>query len=240
MGLFERMTSVFKGRAHEHADADVGGPMEVSMAKSTALLDKLSVAMADVTAGRMRLDIQVEKLQGVADGLEAQAKQALAQGREDIARSALVRKTGVTQQVAAITAQRDTLRAELEKMTLTDQRLRARLDAFRAQKETIEAQYSAAEAQVKVNEAVSGLSEDMADMNAAAAKAEDRMQTMQARSEAIDELIRSGSLEDLSAPDTVGAGLPAADEATAVDGELERLKQEIGAGGTGIQKGGTT
>lgn len=234
MGLFERMTSVFRRRAEPGDGADAGELMEASLQRSEALLATLERSIADVTAGRMRLDIQIEQLGAGAANLERHAKEALRAGREDLARQALTRRAGVQAQIDQITAQRAALVAEQDKMTLTQAKLEARIAAFRTQRDTIQAQYSAAEAQVKVGEAVSGLSEDMAEMGAAAAKAEDELQTMQARAEAIDELIASGSLEDLGAGDTAVAAPAGGD----VDAQLERLKAEIGAGGTGTARTG--
>lgn len=237
MGLFDRMTSVFRHRAKPEDGRDAGELMDASLQRSEALLATLERSIADVTAGRMRLDIQVEQLAGTAATLERHAKEALQAGREDLARQALTRRAGVLQQVDQVSAQRAALVAEQDKMTLTQAKLEARIAAFRTQKDTIQAQYSAAEAQVKVGEAVSGLSEDMAEMGAAAAKAEDDLQNMQARAEAIDELIASGSLEDVTAGDRLPAPAPAGGT---VDAELERLRTEIGGGPGTARPGGAS
>lgn len=237
MGLFDRMTSVFRHRAAPQDDRDAGELMDASLQRSEALLATLERSIADVTAGRMRLDIQVEQLTGTAATLERHAKEALQAGREDLARQALTRRAGVQAQIDQVAAQRAALVAEQDKMTLTQAKLEARIAAFRTQKDTIQAQYSAAEAQVKVGEAVSGLSEDMAEMGAAAAKAEDNLQNMQARAEAIDELIASGSLEDVTGGDAAPVPAPAGGN---VDAELERLKTEIGGGSSTAQPGGAS
>lgn len=235
MGLLDRMTTVLKGRAREHlgggeGGGDPGAALEAPLQTSERMLNQLEVALADLTAGRVRLDMQVEQLQASADGLEAQAKQALQQGREDLARLALTRRGTVTQQLTTLTAQRDALRDQQAKLALTQQRVEGRVEAFRAQKESLQAQYSAAEAQVKVGEAATGLSEDMADMELATQRADDSLQQMQARAEAIDELTASGTLPDV----TAGSAPPA----PAVDGELERLRRELGSGGQSAAPGG--
>ncbi|MCB0872421.1 MAG: PspA/IM30 family protein [Actinobacteria bacterium] len=240
MGIFDHVTSVFRGRAREHEQQDIGELMDVSLEKSEALIKRLNIAMADVTAGRMRLDIQLDELKVTTTRLEGHAREALTAGREDLARVALTRKSVLERQATSITEQRDALRAELEKMALTDQRLRARIEAFRTEKASIEARYTAAEAQAKVSEAVAGLSEDMADMTAAAGKARDRVEAMQARAEALDELLRSGSLEDLSA-DTHGldAEVMPGDDGSRVDAELDRLRMEIAGTGQSAAGGGS-
>src|SRR5207302_9603935 len=79
-------------------------------------------------------------------------------------------------------------------------RLESKTESFRTSKETIKATYTAAQATTKVNEAVSGISEEMGDVGLAIQRAEDKTAQMQARAGALDELMASGALDDLSAP----------------------------------------
>ena len=106
------------------------------------------------------------------------------------------------------------------------------MEAFRTQKETIKATYTAAEAQTRIGEAVSGISEEMGDVGMAVQRAQDKTAQMQARAGAIDELMASGALDDVTAQpnddiqrelDQMGAGHD-------VDRELARLKGELGQG----------
>jgi phage shock protein A len=56
---------------------------------------------------------------------------------------------------------------------------------------------------------------------------------MQARAGALDELMASGALDDLSAPgDHIQAELDRGLLTVGVDAELERMKAELGQGGT--------
>ena len=120
-------------------------------------------------------------------------------GREDLAREALTRKSGLTTQITDLKAQHAQLQGEEEKLTLAQQRLQAKVEAFRTRKETIKATYTAAEAQTRINEAVSGIGEEMGDVGLAIQRAEDKTAQMQARAGAIDELIASGALDDVTA-----------------------------------------
>src|SRR5690606_2708079 len=117
-------------------------------------------------------------------------------GREDLAREALTRRSGLTVQLNDLHAQLATLQDQEEKLTQASQRLQAKVEAFRTKKETIKATYSAAEAQTKINEAFSGISEELGDVGLAIQRAEDKTQAMQARAGAIDELVASGALDD--------------------------------------------
>jgi phage shock protein A len=107
------------------------------------------------------------------------------------------------------------------------------VESFRTRKETIKATYTAAQATTKVNEAVSGISEEMGDVGMAIQRAEDKTAQMQARAGALDELMASGALDDLSAPgDHIQAELDRGLLTVGVDAELERMKAELGQGST--------
>jgi phage shock protein A len=114
---------------------------------------------------------------------------------------------------------------------MAEQKLATKIESFRIQKETIKAQYTAAEAQTKIGESLSGIGEDMADIGMAMERAENKVQTMQARAGAIDELIESGALDDLtSSGDEIDRELAQISSAGAVDAELAALKQQLGSG----------
>ena len=155
-------------------------------------------------------------------------------GREDLAREALTRKSGLTNQITDLKAQHAQLQGEEEKLTLAQQRLQAKVEAFRTRKETIKATYTAAEAQTKINEAMSGIGEEMGDVGMAIQRAEDKTAQMQARAGAIDELIASGALDDVSqvgGGDDISRELDAMSSETDVEAELARLKAGSPAAG---------
>ena len=72
----------------------------------------------------------------------------------------------------------------------------------------------------------------MGDIGLAVQRAEDKTASMQARAGAIDELLASGALDDLSAPgDRLEAELGHAIAASQIDAELARMKAELPAAG---------
>lgn len=235
MGFFSRLAAIIKAKVNKLLDRaeDPRETLDYSYEKQLEMLQKVRRGMADVATGKKRLDLQIDQLTASSTKLEGQAKQALAQGREDLARVALERKAGLAQQIESIQGQRDNLQAEQDKLVLAEQKLTSRVEAFRTQKETIKAQYSAAEAQTRIGEAVSGISEDMADMGMAMDRAKQKVETMQARAGAIDELIESGALEDLTGAqgDSIDRELNKVAAEGAVNAELEAMKREMGAGG---------
>lgn len=244
MSFFARLKAIFQAKANKALD-EAERPDEMldySYEKQTQLLTQVRRGVADVATSKKRLELQADKLEASATKLEGQAAEALRQGREDLARTALERKAGVQAQLESITTQKEQLQAEQDKLVAAEQKLTTKIEAFRVRKETIKAQYTAAEAQTKIGEAFSGISEDMADVGMAMERAEGKVETMRARAGAIDELLESGALEDLSASgDSIDRELAQLSSQSAVDADLARLRGEIGAGpSTGqISSGGS-
>jgi phage shock protein A len=188
--------------------------------------------VADVATARKRIELQAQGLQKQADKLQGQAKAALQQGNEDLAREALSRRAALGEQLAELKTQHDQITDQEQKLVETSQALQARVEKFRTQKETLKASYTAAEAQTKVGEAVSGISTSAKDAGATMQRAQDKIASMQARAGAIDELLASGALEDLSTPvDDIQKELDKVSSTNQVDNDLAALKAELGTGG---------
>ncbi|MFZ2504110.1 MAG: PspA/IM30 family protein [Nocardioides sp.] len=229
MSLWQRITMIFRSKANKALDRaeDPREVLDYSYQRQLDLLSKVRRGVADVATSRKRVELQVTQLTQQADKLQAQAQKAIDLGREDLAREALTRKSGLTSQIEQLKAQHAQLQGEEEKLTLAQQRLQAKVEAFRTRKETIKATYTAAEAQTRINEALSGIGEEMGDVGLAIQRAEDKTAQMQARAGAIDELIASGALDDVSAVnagDDIARELEAMSSQSDVEAELARLK----------------
>jgi phage shock protein A len=234
MSVMKRLQMIFSAKANKALDRaeDPRETLDYSYQKQLELLQKVRRGVADVATSRKRLELQTQQLQQQSDKLEGQGRQALAAGREDLAREALTRRSALQQQLTDLSAQHGALLAEEEKLTLASQRLQAKVDAFRTKKETIKATYTAAEAQTKIGEAFSGISEEMGDVGLAIQRAEDKTQTLQARAGAIDELLASGALDDPTgtSKDDISLELERMASTNDVELEMQRLKGELGAG----------
>jgi phage shock protein A len=229
MGMWQRISLIFRSKANKALDRaeDPRETLDYSYQRQLDLLAKVRRGVADVATSRKRVELQVNQLTAQSDKLQGQAEQALTMGREDLAREALTRKSGLTSQITDLKTQQAQLVAEEEKLTLAQQRLSAKVEAFRTRKETIKATYTAAEAQTKINEAMSGIGEEMGDVGLAIQRAEDKTAQMQARASAIDELIASGALDDatsLNAGDDISRELEAMSSQSDVEAELAKLK----------------
>ncbi|MCW2918767.1 MAG: phage shock protein PspA [Actinomycetia bacterium] len=233
MSVMKRMSMIFKSKANKALDRmeDPRETLDYSYQRQLEMLQKVRRGVADVATSRKRLELQIQQLETQQSKLTDQGKNALQVGREDLAREALTRRSGLESQLGDLRAQYNQLQGEEEKLTLASKRLQAKVDSFRTKKETIKATYTAAEAQTRINEAFSGISEEMGDVGLAIQRAEDKTAQMQARAGAIDELLASGALEDFSGPrDDIQAELDRLGSTSGVDLELERMKAELGQG----------
>jgi phage shock protein A len=233
-GLIERMSLVIKSKLNKLLDRaeDPSETLDYSYERQRELLQNVKRGIADVTTSKKRLQLQTDKLEQSLVKLDSQARDALAAGREDLARQALERKTLAQQQLQDLDRQIEQLDAQQQKLTESEKQLSVKIEAFRSQKEVIKAQYSAAEAQVRIGEAATGIGEQMADTGLAIERARDKTEQMQARAAAVDELIAAGTLEDFTAGDQTALDRELAQVSAGrqVDAELERLKAEVGAG----------
>ena len=208
--------------------------LDYSYEKQLELLQNVKRGVADVTTSKKRLQLQTQQLEQSLVKLETQARQALGAGREDLARQALERKSGIQQQLQGLDEQVKGLDAQQQKLVSSEQQLQAKIEAFRSQKEVIKAQYSAAEAQVRIGEAATGIGEQMADTGLAIQRAKDKTEQMQARAGAIEELVDSGALEDFTSDGQtqLDRELAQISSQSQVDDELAKMKAELGSGET--------
>jgi phage shock protein A len=235
MSVMKRVTMIFRTKADKALDRmeDPRETLDYSYRQQLELLQKVRRGVADVATSRKRLELQMKQLQQSQGRLDKQARDALSAGREDLAREALTRKSGIASQLSDLETQYTALQGEEEKLTFASQRLQSKVDSFRTRKETIKATYTAAEAQTRINEAFTGISEEMGDVGLAIQRAEDKTEQMKARAGAIDELMASGALDDVvsgSSRDDIQAELDRMGSNRDVDLELEQMKAELGGG----------
>ena len=232
-GLMARLSLIFKAKFSKALDRaeNPNETLDYSYEEQLRQLQNVKRGIADVTTAKKRLEMQYTSMQQQVEKLDGQARQALAAGREDLAREALTRKAAVEAQLETIMQQGQQLEAQQQKLVEGEKTLAAKIEAFRSQKEVIKAQYSAAEAQVRIGEAATGIGEQMADVGLAVQRAKDKTEQMQARASAIDELTASGSLQDLtSSGDDIDRQLAEISQGSQVDDELAKMKAELGKG----------
>jgi len=240
VGIGKRITTIFQAKSNAALNKmeDPRQTLDLSYEQQLENLTKVKRAVADVATARKRVEIQAEQLKTQGDKLADQAKAALAQGNEPLAREALGRREAIAAQLQDLDTQHATIVEQEDKLTQTSQRLQTEVEAFRTRKETIKATYTAAEASSHINEAVAGISTSMTDAGAAMQRAQDKVAEMQARSGALDELLASGALTDLNSPtDDIQAQLDKAGKTSNVDAQLAAMKAQL-ASGTGTNTSG--
>lgn len=230
-GIFQRLKSLLSVKADKALDKleDPRETLDYSYQRQLELLQKVRRGVAEVATSRKRVELQAGQLNQELDKLTLAAQRALEVGREDLAREALTRKSGLAQQQADLQAQHAALAGEEERLVRASQNLQARVDAFRTRKETIKATYTAAEAQNRISEAFSGLGDELGDVGQAIQRAEDKTNQLKARAGAIDELLASGALDDPTglAKDDITRELDALASASQVESELAALKASL-------------
>ncbi len=243
-GTSGRITTVIKAKINKLLDKaeDPGETLDYSYTKQLESLQNVKKGIADVVTAKKRLQMQSQKLEQSVVKLDTQARQAVAAGKEDLARMALERKSVAQTELQSLDQQVTELEAQQERLTESERRLRTKIEAFRTKKEVIKAQYSAAEAQVRISEAATGVGEEMADVGLAMQRAVDKTEQMKARADAVGELEAAGTFEDLTAlgdgSDDIDKQLRELSSGAQVDDELAKLKAELGTGSEPAQLGG--
>jgi phage shock protein A len=233
-GLLSRTMTIVKAKLSKLLDRaeDPRETLDYSYEQQLQMLQNVKRGVADVVTAKKRLQLQTTQLEQSVVKLETQARQAVASGREDLAREALQRKAVVQQQLQGLDQQVQGLESQQEKLVASERQLSAKIESFRSQKEVIKAQYSAAEAQVRIGEAATGIGEQMADTGLAIQRARDKTEQMTARAAAVEELVEAGTLEDFTSGDQTQLDRELAQLTTQsqVDDELAKLKAEVGSG----------
>src|SRR5262249_34233990 len=142
MSLFQRAHDILAAKTNKALDA-AEKPDEMLDLSYEDMLDQITKvrrALVDLAASRKQIELQEQQLQHTVDHLNDQAKAALAQGKEDLAREALSRKAAAQQQIAGLQAQQEDLAEQEQKLSQGLKNLQDRVNKFRSQKEVLKAQ----------------------------------------------------------------------------------------------------
>ena len=227
MGMFSRMSTIVKSKMNRILDSaeDPRETLDYSYEKQLEMLQNVKRGVVEMVTAKRRIQQQADRVGENIARLDRQARQAVEAGRDDLARLALQRKQTALTELEGLDEQIAGMEREQEKLTQAEQRLQAKVNAFRNQKEIIKAQYSAAQAQVRIGAALGGISEEMGDVSLAVQRAENKTDQMRAKAGAIDELVASGVLDDITGPkDDIERELAQMSSSSNVEAELAALK----------------
>ena len=122
-GMGGRLSTVIKAKISKLLDKaeDPGETLDYSYQKQLESLQNVKKGIADVVTAKKRLQMQSQKLEQSVVKLDTQARQALAAGNEELARTALERKNVAQTELQGL----DTQVTELEAQQAEADRLRA-------------------------------------------------------------------------------------------------------------------
>lgn len=216
------------GRALERLE-DPAETLDASYERQLDLVRQLRRGIVEVATAKKRIEMQVQEIGARHERLEPQAREALRQGRDDLARSALSRRAMLEAQATSLRDQYAGLEAQEQKLVASQASLAARIEAFRIEKETMKAAYRASSARVQVNEALGGISSEMSDVGRSLERARDHVAQLSARAAATDDLLDRGALAVTSPDADLERELGQAALATGVEERLRAMKAELGS-----------
>src|SRR5215212_698280 len=125
--LWERFKSIFGSKVSKALDRaeNPTETLDYSYEQQLSLLQNVKRGIADVVTAKKRLQMQQTTLEQSVVKLETQARQALGGGREDLARQALERKSGLQQQLQSLDQQAEGLQQQQEKLVASEKALSA-------------------------------------------------------------------------------------------------------------------
>ncbi|OYV46140.1 MAG: phage shock protein A, partial [Verrucomicrobia bacterium 21-51-4] len=103
----KRISTIFQAKANTALNKaeDPRETLDLSYEQQLENLTKVKRAVADVATARKRVEIQAEQIKSQGDKLADQAKAALAQGNEPLAREALTRREALVAQLKDLETQ---------------------------------------------------------------------------------------------------------------------------------------
>ena len=233
MGVLSRLSYVVRSKVNAALNRaeDPRETLDYSYEQMRDELQEVKRGIASLTTQKKRLEMQQRRLEEDVEKHNRQAREAVQQDRDDLARQALEKKKAKMQQIEKLDGIVADLQDRQDSLVEKQDKLQTRIEEFRTRKETMKAEYEAAEASARISEAMTGAGEEMEDVSRAIERAESETEEMQARSAAMDELEETGVFEDaLSDEDSIDRELSQGRTDTEVDAELETLKAEMSGG----------
>lgn len=229
MGIIARISHTIRVRVNSLLDKtdDPTKTLDYSYEQYRNNLQDVKDGLTKVTTQKKRLEIKKQDLEKSIDKHNKQARQAVKQGREDLAERALQKKKTKMEQVESLEGDIQKLQRNIDDMVETKNELESKIEQFRTEKETMKARYEAAQATEAVNEAMTGIG-DEGEVGDAIDRIEEEIEDKEARSEAINELREEGELEGVLGDESqIDEELNELTKESAVANELEAIKAEV-------------
>jgi phage shock protein A len=231
MSILSRVADLFQAKTNHLLNVleDPNETLDLSYEKMLTGLQETKGHLADVVAQQVSLERQIGAVDKEIAGAEEDAATAVRAGRDDLAKAALVHRQRALDTRQTLSAARDAIVPQVEKLSGYQQQLEARIDKFRTQKETMKASFAAAKAQVKVTQSITGVGDTLGRVGDAYGRAEDKMLAMRDKADAMDSMIQQGLLTDaLDKRDAATREIAQLRADHALEDDLARLKLQLG------------
>ncbi|SEH07093.1 PspA/IM30 family protein [Candidatus Venteria ishoeyi] len=189
MSIFQRMNDIINASINDLLDR-VEDPERMIKQIIREMEDNIAQAkegVIDAIASEKQLEKELERHRKQADNWHDKARQALANDKEELARSALAQKKEIDRII-------ENLEPSWESAAQTSQRLKKqlkaleqRLDEAKRKRTTLQARQRAAQARTQMSQTMDTFQNGL-DAQHKFDRMEDKVSEMEARSEAIDEL----------------------------------------------------
>lgn len=222
MGLIGRTIRVIKAKFNK-ALSSQENPVEQLDYTYEKMRDKrrdVKESVVTVKTQRKRLESKMENFQQDVEKHNRQAREAMEQDREDLARAALEKKKSKTSAIEDLEAQVDEMENVEEGMKDKLSEVENRLEELRTEKEVLKARFEGAEAMNTVNES---MAEGIGDYSVeeAVGDIEEEIEEMQARAEAVNELEEEGEPDLEEELDDLTSSAEVEQEMESLRGELD-------------------
>lgn len=222
MGLFSRASDVLGSKAAAILESQEDPAEAIDLVREQLRDERSTVEdrLTDFVTQKKRLEATREELEDEISTYNTRAREAVADGREDDARSILEAKH---RRLARLDELTDRI-AELEdtQAELIEKRneLRSRIDAFESEAEVLKARLAAQKAQETIDHA--GTTSEIA---SALDRVDEQTEEATARARAMEELRSEGVFDE---SDPIADELEATRDAEEIDDELDAIRRGVG------------
>lgn len=185
--------------------------------------------LASVAQSKHRILQLVKSNRTEAQKYERAAVQFLEKGDEDQARQSLAAKAYIDQEMVALQSDLNEVDDRQKNLQATKKDLDRMVSQFLHQKETLKARHTAAKATAEIAETMTGISDKAMDVGQTVGRMRERTDQLEARAAGIQELMSSGALENMFAPDQtpLDRSVSEIERQSAVEADLDRLKKQL-------------
>ena len=132
-GLKGRLSTVVKSKVSKQLDRaeNPSETLDYAYQRQLESLQNVKKGIADIATAKKRLALQQQQLGEQGTKLDAQAREAISAGREDLARAALERKQLTVQEAGSLDQQIAQLESDQGKLIESEKQLEAKTEQFR-------------------------------------------------------------------------------------------------------------